>query len=233
MSIKLSPRLQAISEMIPRCDTLADIGTDHAYLPIYCIQHNICKQAIAGDVAILPCEQGEKNVHAYGLDNRVVVRCGSGLHVLAKKEVECIVISGMGGGTMVEILRDSPEVLEYIDSLILQPQNDFAQVRSWLADNGWFIDDERLVKDNEIIYQIIRARHGSMKTLDIFEATYGPILFAKEDSLLLELLVRDLDHYKSIAEQLVTATTEQARERLKIINCWITELELRISLFSN
>ena len=104
------PRLEAVAALVPPCRTLADVGTDHAYLPVLLLQEGKIEQAIAGDVVPGPCEAARHTVRQFHLENRITVRQGSGLTVLAPGEAETAVMAGMGAETMLQILAEAPEV---------------------------------------------------------------------------------------------------------------------------
>ena len=160
-NLKLGSRLAALATFVPHGTRIADIGTDHAYLPIELVQQNIAISAVAGDVHIGPYQAAKVNIESMGLNDKISVRLGDGLSVLVPGEVDTVVIAGMGGGTIIEILNNNLEVTSSISRLILQPMVATGLVRRWLVANEWSIVDEQLVQDDGILYEIVVAEQGN------------------------------------------------------------------------
>lgn len=166
--IKIGPRLRAVASYVVQGAKLADIGTDHAYLPVYLLQKELISGAIAVDIHKGPLEAAENTVKLYGLASRIDIRLGNGLIPLLPGEIDTLVIAGMGGATILEILLSKPEVLEKVNSLILQPQGAEDRVRKFLADQGWKLKDEELVQEDGRIYTIINfTRNEGLSREDI------------------------------------------------------------------
>ena len=154
--MRFSPRLKALLAMVEgRC--LADIGTDHGYLPIAACLNDVVERAVACDLSPGPLEIARKNILSYGLEDRIDLRLGYGLQPLLAGEADCIVISGMGGMNIIEILNDPSIELQGIKRLILQPQRDAAAVRLTLGGLGFEITKEAAAKDRRHSYIIIAA----------------------------------------------------------------------------
>ena len=117
----LSRRLQAVADLVPRELICADIGSDHGYLPIYLVGERIIPHAIAADIGKGPLESAAANVRKYDLADKIELRLGNGLTVLRSNEVECVTICGMGGSLMSEILDNSPEVVDALKCMVLEP----------------------------------------------------------------------------------------------------------------
>lgn len=151
------PRLEAVAALVPPCRTLADIGTDHAYLPVLLLQEGKINRAIAGDVVPGPCEAARHTVRQFHLENRITVRQGSGLTVLAPGEAETAVMAGMGADTMLQILAEAPEVWQHpgFRHLVLQPMSDSARLRRWGQEHGWAVTREELVREGKRLYELL------------------------------------------------------------------------------
>ncbi|MCL2218033.1 MAG: class I SAM-dependent methyltransferase [Defluviitaleaceae bacterium] len=171
----LSPRLQAVLELISEKDTkpcvLADIGTDHAYLPIEAVRANLCERAIASDINSGPLKIAETNIRAAGLSERIETRLGDGLKPLNPGEADCIVIAGMGGKRIIHILESGFET-SIKDSrtcprhclpqcVILQPQHDLEELRRELHAHGFEITHEKLAREASRFYVIIHAQKAN------------------------------------------------------------------------
>lgn len=171
--IRLSPRLAAVAGHVPVGMALADIGTDHGYLPAYLVAAGRVPRAVAADVQAGPLEVARQTVAGAGLSDRIDLRLGNGLRVLQPGEAACITICGMGGPLICEILAAGP--LEGVRRLVLQPMGGEEHVRAWLAGHGWRLTDEELVADGGRIYAVLVAEPGAM-TLTETERLVGPFL---------------------------------------------------------
>lgn len=180
----LNERLVAISEFVPRNSRVADIGTDHAYLPIYLVQNNRISEAIAGEVHRGPYEAARNSIAQLSLQQSISLRLGDGLSVLSPGEVDVAVIAGMGGTTIVGILSQQPPITESVRRLILQPMVGAVVVRQWLVHNGWRMIDEKLIQEDGKMYEIIVAEQGCSPDYEPILYDIGPILWEKRDVLL-------------------------------------------------
>jgi len=159
--IKLSDRLQIIADRIRDGETMADIGTDHGFLPIYLVEKEISPCAVMGDVSAHSLEKGRKNAHMTVADMKTLekldFRVGDGLKVLESGEVDAVVIAGMGGKLMTQILGEDMEKTRSIKKLVLQPRNGQGKLRYWLVKNGFSIIKESLVREGKYICEVITA----------------------------------------------------------------------------
>ncbi len=157
--IVLSERLDKIASFIRHGDRVADIGTDHGYIPIYLKQREISRFIVAGDINEGPLEKLEENLEKYLGNDRdgVVARLGSGLEVIQPGEVNTVVIAGMGGLLMQDILAADWKRTNSVERFILQPRNAQDKLRKWLLENGFRITGEVLARENRFIWEIICA----------------------------------------------------------------------------
>ena len=130
--MELSRRLQAVAAMVTAGYTLADIGTDHAYIPIYLVEHQIVPRAVAMDINEGPLDRARAHVEKHGLTGQIALRLSDGMKELRPGEAQSAVIAGMGGALMIRILQDSKETVESLRECILQPQSEIAKVRAFL-----------------------------------------------------------------------------------------------------
>lgn len=153
--IKLTDRLQVLADQIKQSETMADIGTDHGFLPIYLRENEISPKVIMADISPGSLEKARVNCYENYPDEKFDLRLGNGIQILENGEVDAVVIAGMGGKLMTEILGENLEKSKSFKKLILQPRNGQAKLRSWLLDNGFSIVKESLVRENKYICEII------------------------------------------------------------------------------
>ena len=142
--IELSPRLRMVADLVPAGARLADVGTDHAYLPAALILEAKIPSAIAADPRQGPLARARTTVREAGLTGRVAFRLGDGLKSIDPRETEAVAIAGMGGETIASILAAAPWTRERDLPLILQPMSSMSDLRLWLGQNGFCIVTERL-----------------------------------------------------------------------------------------
>ncbi|MFA4885384.1 MAG: class I SAM-dependent methyltransferase, partial [Desulfotomaculaceae bacterium] len=175
----LAKRLAAIASYVPVGSVAADIGTDHAYLPVFLVEEGICARVIATDIKQGPFASALRRIEEAKLTGKIDLRLGNGLDVLKPGEIDVLVLSGIGGNTIREILAVAPHITKTVSRLVLQPMADPGDLRTWLAANGWKISDERLVEDGGKIYIVIMAIPGQEETKDPFLLELGPRLLEK------------------------------------------------------
>ncbi len=200
---------------------LADIGTDHGYLPAHLVQSGVIPSAIAGDILPGPLEAARATVSEAGLGDRIELRLGSGLKILTPGEVLTATICGMGGPLIGEILSAGP--LEGIRRLVLQPMGGEERLREWLAENGWKLVAEQLEEDAGRVYVIMAAERGAM-SLSEGDLMVGPHLREAGGPLLIKYVKLLLGQARRALEGARRSGREEARSR-------VAELEHRIGLF--
>lgn len=225
----IGSRLETIGSMVPKGSVLADIGTDHAYLPVWLVERGQIERAIAGDIAAGPCQAARSTVALHGLEEKVEVRMGSGLAVLAPGEADCIAIAGMGASTMISILEADMEVAERAKLLVLQPMAGAASLRAWLISHGWQLVDEELVDDAPHFYEIISARRGASPAYSAAELAIGPVLLEKKHPLLAKQFARQL----ATANQLLAGMEKSERARASVKYQELLALKTSLEVLQN
>jgi tRNA (adenine22-N1)-methyltransferase len=166
--MNLDKRLGTVAALVRHGARVADIGTDHAYLPVYLLQAGVCPSAIASDIGEGPLEAARHTVTAAGLTDKISLRLGDGLAGIAPDEAEDIVIAGMGGETIAAILQAAPWVKNPALRLILQPMTRAEDLRCWLLQNGFSVLQERLVQDGRHLYPVLAAEYpGAVCTAEL------------------------------------------------------------------
>ena len=158
MELKLSKRLLTVAALVPSCDTLADIGSDHGLLPLYLIQKQRIQKAYCCDIRPGPLKAAEKNIALYGLADVATPLLGSGLFPVQNKPHEVAVIAGMGGETIAQILGDDEIADDDPRLFVLQPMSRANLLREYLAENGFEVLDFVLCKDGGYLYECFSVR---------------------------------------------------------------------------
>lgn len=175
--IKLTERLQLLADQIEKNETMADIGTDHGFLPIYLWENQISPKVIMADISPGSLDKARNNGREMYPDQDFDLRLGSGIEVLQNGEVDAVVIAGMGGKLMTEILGKDPEKTKSFKKIVMQPRNGQGKLRCWLIEHGFHITKESLVREGKYICEIITA-----KTSDTNSISY-PIDHCGADSM--------------------------------------------------
>ncbi len=178
----LTERLKKVAEYVNNARCLADIGTDHGYVPIFCVQNGTAKTAVASDVNTGPLKSAEKNIEKYGLSEKISVRLSNGFENFENGEFDTAVIAGMGGLLINEIVEKGKNKFSNETRLIIQPMIAQSEVRRYLSENGFVIEDESLAREGNKIYNVFLCRKGFEK-LSEFDVFVGKRLFEKKDEL--------------------------------------------------
>lgn len=199
--MKLSPRLLRIAASVPEEVVAADVGTDHAYLPVYLVATGRCPRVIASDSSVASLEMARKTLEQFGFADKVDLRLGIGLEVIRPLEAEVVVMAGLGGLTMIDILESDPDIRKTVSRFVLQPMSDSAALRKWLIGNGLRLVDEELVPEGEMLYEIIVSEPGEEEISEDILYEIGPRLVEKRDPSLVPFMRRKLDNYRTILRQ--------------------------------
>ena len=211
--MQLSKRLEAIVKLAGTCYCVADVGTDHGYIPIYMTEHHLTEKAIAMDVNKGPLERAQRNICAYRMEPQIVTRLSDGVAELKAGEADCVIIAGMGGLLTIRILEAGKEVLETVSSMILQPQSEIGQVRKFLAEHGYRITAEDMVLDEGKYYPMMRVEHGSQEEWIEQEYAFGKYLIASGNPVLLEFLGKEEKLCGEILQSLEGKSGEHIEKR--------------------
>lgn len=200
-NLKLSNRLLKIASLVKNHDVIIDVGCDHALLDIYLTKNKIVKKAIATDITNGAINMALKNVSYYDCLN-VDVRLGDGLDTLKKEDkVSLIIMSGLGNQKIVSILNNNKEKICNVNELIIQSNTGYYELRKEVVKLGYFIEDEALIKENNIIYVIIKFKKGKRRYSNK-QLYFGPILLKNKDTLFKELISKDINKNKLILDNL-------------------------------
>ncbi|WP_100402321.1 tRNA (adenine(22)-N(1))-methyltransferase [Bacillus sp. FJAT-42315] len=211
---QLSKRLTTVVNQIPNQSTLADIGSDHAYLPCYAVKTGIVTKAVAGEVVEGPFQAAKQQVQEAGLEQWIDVRKGNGLEVIVPGEVECITIAGMGGTLIASILEEGKAKLEGVKRLVLQPNISGINIRQWLLANEWELIAEMIMEEDGKIYEVLTAEKGDpFKPYEANQAQQlllGPFLMEEKNEAFLKKWQREASQLELVLENLKKAEDGEA-----------------------
>ena len=176
--ISLSKRLSVIADMVPLCSVLADVGTDHGYLPVWLLQQGRVKRVFASDIHQGPLRKASETAEIYGVSEWMDTILADGLQYPNADQAEVITICGMGGETMISILEAAPWVVLHQRRLVLQPQSKLTELECWLQSNQYMIEDARLCVDGGKLYLALSVLGGAawnQNTEDILCIKRDPI----------------------------------------------------------
>jgi len=199
--MRLNGRLKMIADRIPQCGILADIGTDHAFIPVYAVKNGLCKKALAADLRAGPLKMASNNINKHGLSDRIETRMGYGLEPILLNECEVIVIAGMGGALIRDILSGSIEKSQKARILLLQANTAIDTLRRWLYENGFVIEREHLALDAGKYYVLIESKWtGRQEKKDEFTLFIGEKIFEGNEEHLHRYLLKKLREVEIIIE---------------------------------
>lgn len=214
----LSKRLKAVADMVTMGNNAADIGTDHGYVPIYLVKNNISKQAYAMDINEGPLKIADKNIRFEGLDTKITTVLSNGMDKLKDNMAETVIIAGMGGDLIVDILSKGKNI-KGIKELVLSPHKRVDLVRKYLVGNHWKIAEERMVIDSGKYYIIIRAVKGEEKEYTDVELIYGRFLLEHKNKTLEQYLIKENEKFSNILNRMKKSgsrNTFEIKEILKV-----------------
>ena len=228
MTVELSPRLKTVASFLEGVTLLCDVGSDHAYLPVYAIQQGLITSAIAGEVVKGPFESAQQTVRDYVLTDKISVRLGDGLDVVTSKdEVAAISICGMGGELIARILEQGrvKGTLTGNEKLVLQPNVAEHLLRQWLVDHHYEILEEVVVEDHHRLYEIIVAeKREQCVLLTATQIKFGPKLIENPTNFVIRKWERQLRKIEEILAQL-KQSKEVPTEKVDTFNHQYLELK--------
>ncbi|MFJ8262171.1 tRNA (adenine(22)-N(1))-methyltransferase [Rummeliibacillus sp. NPDC094406] len=221
---KLSKRLEKVASFVPQNAIVADIGSDHAYLPCYLVLNNLATSAIAGEVVKGPYESACHEVQQEGLQKQITVRLANGLQAIEQEDhVTAITIAGMGGPLIASILEKDVERLIGVERLILQPNIHAIAIREWAIRRNWKIVDEAILNEDDKIYEVIVLEPGE-DSLTEEQLLLGPVLMRQQNEVFKEKWNREIQQWQHVLKAM-----EKAEQSVEIIEK-AKELQHRIEM---
>lgn len=201
--------------MIPFSECIADIGTDHAFLPVYLIKNGKSHKAIACDVNKGPLMRAENTVKRNCLSEKISLRLGSGLEPLKDAEADTVFICGMGGLLIISILDANLKKTASFKNIILQPQSDCPKVRKYLYENGFYIDSEKMIFEGGFFYTILSVKKGFAPPLSEKELIFGPCLLKEKSPVFLDYIEYKKEKTLKLLNLLKEKNTLSSLEKLR------------------
>ena len=237
--VKISNRLMTAAALVTQGYTLADVGTDHGYIPIYLLQQKKIPAAIAMDINEGPLERAKKHIALYGLQAYIQTRLSDGVAALKPGEVEAVLIAGMGGGLVMHILKDGEKVCQSAKELILQPQSEIEHVREFLREKGYTILAEDMVYEDGKFYPMMKVQYqgeneNAQKASEVLKLSdlYGGLLLQNRHPVLKTFLEKEKLIYTGIKENLAKQpASEKIRMRLAEVEDILHYNELALQFY--
>ena len=203
-ALHLSQRLKLVADLVPQGSRVADIGSDHAYLPAYMLLNHQIDFAVAGEVVKGPFENVQQEVTKHQLTGSLVPRLADGLAAIeADDHINVITICGMGGSLISQILDAHPEKLVGVKRLILQPNVGEGELRSWLVQHHYEIMTEHLITEDDQFYEIIVAEPTQVPVAyNQRELTFGPELIMHQGPVFQAKWQQEIDRLKQVISQI-------------------------------
>ncbi len=242
--MKLTNRLQAIADLIEKNSVVADIGSDHGYLVANLVENEIVKSAVASDINEGPVSNCNMTVNGRGLSDSIEVRLGGGFVPYKKNEVDTAIIAGMGGQLIRDIIIESRDIANSIDTIIVQPMTGQEVLREWLINNNFVIEKEVITQEQDRFYEILVLKHGKQSEF-LSKELAEMISFDSDDDIFLEIgykvdlekstyegfLVKKMKKYEMIINQITKnkKSNDASREKMDLATAKLKKLEEVIS----
>ena len=229
--VQLSKRLQAVANLVGETGVVADVGTDHGYIPVFLVSSGKAERAIAMDVNAGPLARAQEHIRQFGLEGQIEPRLSDGLSALQPGEAQSIVIAGMGGALMMRILADGQDIARTVGRLVLQPQSELRSFRRFLAGHGYRIVEEDMVYEDGKYYSMMAVEPvshgigGEPGKMTETELRYGPLLLAQKHPVLQRYLLHQREQKQKILENLGRNARQDVSEREALVREELREIE--------
>lgn len=215
--MKLSHRLETIASFVRKGSKIADIGTDHGYIPIYLVKEKVAASAIAMDIRKGPLERAKAHIAAYGLSDQISTRLSDGLAELKPGEADTVIIAGMGGELVIHILEEGKHMWGSVAHWILSPQSELDKVRRYLEQKEFAVQREEMLMDEGKYYVVMDIVQGKMEYGREIEYKYGRELLRQKSPVLLSYLQKEKGQLEVILYEVSKNDTDISKARAKEI----------------
>ncbi|KOY76288.1 uncharacterized protein RZ76_12280 [Apilactobacillus kunkeei] len=224
---KLSQRLKVVADFVPQNSRVADIGSDHAYLPVYLMKQKQIEFGIASEVAKGPLDNAIQEIKAEGLSDRIDTRLADGLlSVQPQDKIDCVTIAGMGGTLIKNILENGKSHLSGDELLILQPNVGEDRLRTWLMNNQYEISDETILREDGHTYEIIVAKKTDEPVnYTEQEIKFGPFLLKQHSDVFVEKWENEIERIEMVIDQMNLAKHDKPVDKINSMKKEIEEIK--------
>ena len=229
--MELSKRLSAVAGLVSSGLVVADIGTDHGYIPIFLLESGKCEKAFAMDVNEGPLKRARDHIAIHGLSRKIELRLSDGVKALEPGECECVVIAGMGGGLAIKILEEGNDVFQSLKEFVLQPQSELSKVREYLWRKGYKVVEEDMVEEDGKFYPMMKVTKGSDSEYSNIELRYGRNLLKDNHPVLKIFLDKELRSKENILKNLEKQSGEHIEIRKKELQEELSMVKKALEMF--
>lgn len=229
--MELSKRLQAVADLVGTHGTVADVGTDHGYIPIYLIENSKCDRAIAMDVNKGPLLRAEEHILEAGLQDVIETRLSDGVQKLCIGECDCVVVAGMGGALTIKIMEEGAEIFQNLQEFILQPQSEIAKVRQYLYEHDYKVISEDMVLEDGKYYPMMKVINEKADAYNAVEYAFGKCLLNQKHPVLKLFLEKEAAGKEKIIEHLNQETGLHIEKRIEELTKELEEIKYALQRY--
>ena len=213
--MELSNRLQAVADLVSEGMIVADVGTDHGYIPIYLIQVGKCPSAFAMDVNEGPLMRARDHIAAYNLTEKITTRLSDGVKALEVGECDSVVVAGMGGALSIRIMEEGKAIFKNLKEFVLQPQSEIEKVRQYLLENAYCVVKEDMILEDGKFYPMMKVANGKAEPYNAIELRYGKRLLEEKHPVLKVFLEKEIQKKENILACLNPEQGEHIKVRIE------------------
>ena len=231
--MELSKRLQAVADLLGEGLKVADVGTDHGYIPIYLVETGKCPAAFAMDINKGPILRAKEHIEAHGLQDKITVRQSDGVKALVVGECESVNIAGMGGALAIKIMEEGKEIFKSLQEFVLQPQSELDKVRIYLHENAYCIVKEDMVYEDGKYYPMMKLVNGPVEPYSQVELRYGKKLLEAKHPVLKQFLEKEVQAKEQIIKNLNNEQGEHIQKRISELQEEVQYIKEALSVYSS
>ena len=213
--MELSKRLQAVADLVSHGLVIADVGTDHGYIPIYLVQTGKSEKAFAMDVNEGPLLRAKAHIAEQGMSEKIQVRLSDGVRALLPGECDGVVVAGMGGALAIKIMEEGENIFRDLKEFVLQPQSELTKVRQYLFENDYCVIAEDMVLEDGKFYPMMKVTNGKSPAYSLVELRYGKRLLEQKHPVLLRYLEKEVQAKENILQNLKSESGEHIHKRMR------------------
>lgn len=231
--MELSKRLQAVADLLSADLRVADVGTDHGYIPIYLVETGKCPSAFAMDINKGPILRAKEHIEAHCLQDKITVRQSDGVKALSVGECDSVNIAGMGGALAIKIMEEGKEVFKSLTEFVLQPQSELDKVRKYLCENAYCIVAEDMVYEDGKYYPMMKVVNGPTEEFSQVELRYGKKLLEAKHPVLKQFLEKEVLSKEQLINHLNNEQGEHIKKRVSELQTELLYIKEALDVYSS